>query len=307
MNKFWAITSLFSPVGYRQRYANYRKFHQELNVPLLTVELAFNDSPFELCASDAEKLVQIRGGDVMWQKERLLNIAINHLPPECEYVAWLDCDVIFDDPNWVEKTQAALQKCVVVQPFQHYCELLPKEPFFHQQARSSVCVLESNALAERIFSGCGVSTELGAMPGAAWAGRREFLESNFLYDRLIMGAGDKAFLCAAYGRSSDFLKAYKLDAKVWSDYLEWGGRVQQAISGRIGYVEGSLFHLAHGDRQNKKYGTRYHGLQQFSFDPGSDIKKDLKNCWLWNSNKTAMHNHILDYFLSRDEDSSTSA
>jgi hypothetical protein len=106
-----------------------------LNVPLLTVELAFGDNPFELRAGDAEKIVKIRGGDVMWQKERLLNIAVEHLPPECEYVAWLDCDLIFDDADWAEKTQAALQKYVVVQPFQHYCELLPQEPFFHQHAR----------------------------------------------------------------------------------------------------------------------------------------------------------------------------
>ncbi len=307
MNKLWAITSLFSPVGYRKRYANYREFHQKLNVPLLTVELAFDDNPFELRTGDAEKLVQTRGGDVMWQKERLLNIAIDHLPPECEYVAWLDCDVIFDDPKWAEKTQAALQKYVVVQPFQHYCELLSQEPFFHQHARSSICVLENNTLAERIFSGCGVSSEIGAMPGAAWAGRRDFLDSNHLYDRLIMGAGDKAFLSAAYGRASDYLKAYKLDAAIWSDYLEWGDRVHKAISGRVGYVEGSVFHLAHGELARKKYGTRYHGLEHFSFNPSNDIKKDLNEYWRWSSNKIAMHNHIRDYFVSRDEDSSISA
>ncbi len=303
MNKFWAITSLFSPVGYRQRYANYREFQRQLNVPLLTVELAFDDNPFELRAGDAEKLVQIRGGDVMWQKERLLNIAVDHLPQECEYVAWLDCDLIFDDPYWAEKTQAALQKYVVVQPFQHFCELLPHEPFSHQHARSSVCVLEDDALAEHIFTGSGVSVANGARPGGAWAGRRDFLESNLLYDRLIMGAGDKAFLCAAFGRSRDFLEAYGLDAEAWSDYLAWGDRLQQAISGNVGYVEGSLFHLAHGDLAKKQYGNRYGGLAQFSFDPNDDIKMDQNKVWRWKSNKTAMHTHIWDYFVSREEDS----
>ena len=63
----WAITSYFNPIGYRRRPANYRLFRERLNVPLVTVELAYGPD-FELTQSDADILVQLRGEDVLWQK-----------------------------------------------------------------------------------------------------------------------------------------------------------------------------------------------------------------------------------------------
>ena len=67
----WAITSYFNPGGYRRRLANYRVFRERLNVPLVAIELAFGPE-FELREGDAEILMQLRDGDILWQKERLL-------------------------------------------------------------------------------------------------------------------------------------------------------------------------------------------------------------------------------------------
>jgi hypothetical protein len=104
----WGITSFFNPAGFDSRRANYRTFRSRLNVPLLTVELSFADG-FELQPTDAEILLQISGGDVMWQKERLLNLALAALPPDCDLVAWLDCDVIFGSSDWPERARQQLQ------------------------------------------------------------------------------------------------------------------------------------------------------------------------------------------------------
>ena len=43
----WAITCYFNPVGYRRRLENYRMFRQRLKVPLVAVELSF-DEKFQL-------------------------------------------------------------------------------------------------------------------------------------------------------------------------------------------------------------------------------------------------------------------
>jgi hypothetical protein len=88
----WAITSYFNPAQYRRRLVNYRIFRERLGVPLVAVELSFG-SPFELSQDDADVVVQLQDGDVMWQKERLLNIALTHVPDTCEHIAWLDADV----------------------------------------------------------------------------------------------------------------------------------------------------------------------------------------------------------------------
>src|SRR5262249_46941224 len=89
----WAISSYFNPAGFRRKLANYRLFRERLIVPLVTVELAYGPN-FQLTEGDADVLVQIRGRDVMWQKERLLNLALQALPGECKNVVALDCDII---------------------------------------------------------------------------------------------------------------------------------------------------------------------------------------------------------------------
>src|SRR5215204_6644330 len=90
----WAITSYFNPMRYGRRLANYRLFREHLKVPLLTVELSFGAEDFELREGEADILVQLRGQDILWQKERLLNVALGELPSGCTKVVWLDCDVV---------------------------------------------------------------------------------------------------------------------------------------------------------------------------------------------------------------------
>src|SRR5262245_38284590 len=90
----WAITAYFNPARYARRLHNYRVFRRHLSVPLLAVELAF-DGDFELHERDAERLVQLRTRDVMWHKERLLNIALQRLPSTCDSVLWIDCDLVY--------------------------------------------------------------------------------------------------------------------------------------------------------------------------------------------------------------------
>ena len=93
-SKLWAITCYFNPMRYRRRLANFRIFRECLQVPLVVVELTFG-SEFELQAQDAEILIQLRCGAILWQKERLLNLALKALPNGCNKVAWLDCDIMF--------------------------------------------------------------------------------------------------------------------------------------------------------------------------------------------------------------------
>ncbi len=76
---FWAISCYFNPCGYQRRLDNYKIFREHLNIPLVTVKLSF-DRHFQLTNKDAEILVQIEGNEnnLMWPKERLLNIALKH-------------------------------------------------------------------------------------------------------------------------------------------------------------------------------------------------------------------------------------
>ena len=50
--------------------------------------------------------------DILWAKENLINLAIEWISAfkPSKYVAWIDADIEFDDPNWVNNTIQTFQK-----------------------------------------------------------------------------------------------------------------------------------------------------------------------------------------------------
>ena len=70
-------------------------------------------------APDCDILIQRRtpAGNTLWQKERLLNIALENLPHTVTKVMWLDSDLIFLNDDWVIETSEMLDRFPVVQPF----------------------------------------------------------------------------------------------------------------------------------------------------------------------------------------------
>ena len=115
-NDFWALTTYFNLTNGLRRRNNYHCFRRHLSVPLLTVEW-HPDRNFQLADGDADILLQVGGGDLMWQKERLLNLAVAALPSHVKYVAWIDCDVLFDNPDWADEAKEMLAGSSVIQLF----------------------------------------------------------------------------------------------------------------------------------------------------------------------------------------------
>ena len=112
----WAITAYFNPMRFKSRRANYQVFRERLDLPLVAVELA-HDFDFDLRDADADVLIRVRAGDVMWQKERLLNIALSGLPADCGRVVWIDCDVVFESGGWAGRLDQLFDRFPLVQAF----------------------------------------------------------------------------------------------------------------------------------------------------------------------------------------------
>src|SRR5262249_12109982 len=199
----WAITTYYNPIRYKRRLANYRIFRKNLITPLVTVELSF-DGKFELMEGDADILIQISGGAILWQKERLLNVAIKSVPPDVDSIAWLDCDVIFERPNWVDEAKKQLKDLNVVQPFSDAVDLEREDveiPGAHYYAAPSfpgiASWLRQTQLAPAAILAAKTRFRGG---GLAWVARREILENYGLYDAMIAGGGDRAVVSAMYGQ-----------------------------------------------------------------------------------------------------------
>jgi hypothetical protein len=54
---------------------------------------------------------------VLWQKERLLNLAVKAVPAGVNNIAWLDCDVILQRADWIDEAKRQLDEFNVVQLF----------------------------------------------------------------------------------------------------------------------------------------------------------------------------------------------
>jgi hypothetical protein len=302
--ELWAITAYFNPAGFRRRLANYRVFRRHLQSPLLTVELSF-DGQFELCDDDADSLVRITGGDVMWQKERLLNLALGRLPAGCRYVTWVDCDVIFEDDDWPERTARCLADFVIVQPFR-YAYRMPSgwlpgdDPSAGEEWRSIPFLIQSGKTVEECLD--VRARTIRVCHGYAWSARRDFLDAHPLYDASIIGGGDSSFIRSAYGRMTRNADLLRMRGPQRRHFKAWGNAFHDSVKSSVGSIGGRLFHLWHGKFENRRYSQRFSDFEKFRFDPFADIAVDGSGVWRWNSDKPAMHDHVRNYFAGRKED-----
>jgi hypothetical protein len=304
----WAITCYFNPVGYRRRLANYQVFRQHLAVPLVTVELSF-DGRFQLQPEDADILKQIQGGAVLWQKERLLNVAVNSLPNSCEKVAWVDCDIIFADKHWMGRASTALDHFPLVHLFHERHEAprewVPDPPeawAAYRTSESSVYrIAVGKATPEEVSIPGGLLTRRSTN-GLAWASRRDVLEEHGLYDAFIVGGGDRAILCAALGEFQRLALARELNARRAAHYVSWARAYFDRIRGGVGSIPGRVLHLWHGELADRGQRERHHQLAQFEFDPFTDLALAPSGAWRWSSGKSDLHAFVQRYFASRDED-----
>lgn len=299
---FWAITVHFNPVHYRRKLINYRLFRERLGLPLVAIELAYGPD-FELDDGDADIVVRLHGTAVLWQKERLLNLALRALPDDCRKVAWVDADIIFDSSGWIERSRSMLDRFPLIQPFSYAYRMppgwtvgadLPPDA----EARRSIPYIIASGMP---VSTClrTPSTQIYSAPGYVWAADRALLDNHGLYDACIVGGAPEVINCAAYGCFDEALQLQPLNR---DHYLAWAVPFHAAVQGNVGFIEGKLYHLWHGDNVNRRYRARQEALRKFQFDPFSDVALDEQGAWRWNSEKPELHEFLSDYFFGRKED-----
>jgi hypothetical protein len=313
VSSFWVVSSYYNPAGYRSRRENYRHFRRRMQAPLLTVELAPRGR-FELSASDADRLVQVEGADVMWQKERLINLALDHLPPECSELAWVDCDVIFASDSWVEDTRRALKDHPLVQCFTRM-RYLPREvqlsaPLGEQATFTRPSLAARLKRGDDVFTPASASFATGVREGVvwghaagvAWSMRRDLLANAGLYDAMIVGGGDGAFVHAALGEPHRANQIFHFSPAHAEHYARWAAGFAGLSKEGIGVVDGDIYHLWHGSLRDRRYNLRHGILRTFAFDPDADIALAESGCWRWSSEKPELHRAVAEYFVKRRED-----
>lgn len=290
-----AITCYFNPCGCEALKRNYQRFAANLRtqqVPLYSIELAFDNQPFFLAAN--QTTIQTRGGDLLWQKERLLNLLLERVPRHFIKIAWLDADVCFRNPSWLGDASRALDQFPLIQLFEQAALLSPDGHV--DELRNGVAFSVAHQLSHAKHFGI-------AHPGFAWAARRDLLRDHGLLDHHIGGGADSLMVLAAYGWwDHPYLQVYNRAMR--DAWLVWAKPFHRDVKGLVGYIPGVVAHLWHGSRANRRYNERVQCLARHDFDPCTDLELDARGLWRWSSLKPGLHEEIKQYFFERREDQS---
>jgi hypothetical protein len=297
------VTSFFNPCGYRTRAQNFERFVEPIRaagIPLVVVEARFAGEAWTL--DDRHQSLRVEAHDLMWQKERLLDLATGWLPAQCTKVAWLDADVLFEDEAWAIRTSEALEDAFVVQPFSQAVRL----PAAAIAAALDDHVYEGFAAMCKHHPECLTVGKYDAHghTGFAWAARRDLIAKNGLYDASIAGSADHlmAHVFASDLESACIRRMLGNGGRHLAHFRRWARGVHKVVAGRLGYVPGRLLHLWHGELANRRYAERNKELRGFGFDPEVDIKLSDNGTWRWASEKPGLHAWSRRYFKDRRED-----
>jgi hypothetical protein len=303
VDDLWIISSFFNANGYKTKVRNCERFIRSIErsgLNCVIVECAFGDMPYAM--PESPYVLQVRCRDIMWQKERLLNVALSRLPSQCSKVAWLDCDILFANPEWAVQASRMLDSYRVVQLFDKAIRLPQQHSFFSGEGDvwtsfASVYQDSPNQLLRGDFANHGHS-------GFAWAARRDVLHEHGLYDACISGSGDHMMAHAFCGDwESPCIDRILGDNNPHREHFtDWCRRVYRNVRASVGCVTGTLLHLWHGDIDNRRYVMRNRELAALDFDPYQDIQINTAGCWDWATNKPPLHRWAARYYAGRKED-----
>lgn len=325
LSRMLVITPIINSPGYLVRAENYFKFKkvcEAAGVRLLTVEAAFGDRPFEVTKQDDPYHVQIRTVEELWHKENLINIAAHYgmqIWPDTREIMWSDSDcfpVSIEPRAWFEEVWHRLQHYQFVQCWEYLINFGPDgQPitgpqlsFLAAYAKAGFQIPKGKNLVHTLAGNSGIIS-LGR-PGLAWACNRSAWDMvGGLMDWCIVGSADWHMAHALVGGISED-GGYSWEADRLTDYmkkmLQWQERSERYIKRDVGYVPVTLGHWYHGDKVNRRYGSRGDILVLNEFNPNTDIKYDsqgLIQLETWEPRQIRLRDQIRAYMAARNEDS----
>jgi len=291
------ITCYFNWCGFYTPTKHFHRFLREMKkqeIPVYGVELSLKDN-FETKGIEGWTQIKVKKENVCFQKEACLNLVEKYVPKNYEKIAWIDCDLLFTNPNWYEMTSKKLDEHKLVQLYTHgynmdrYGRVSTEFP--------GIMYMYNKLPAEQWFKHSGY-------PGGGWAARRDLWKHGGLYPYAAMGGGDTVFIYSLYDYGFETVMYENLGIKKAGStdpFSIWRKNIAEYINRDVSYIENKFLHEWHGDKRNRGYTTRHSILKKI------DIKKNLKLndkgiLEIYNLTDNSVFDEIYEYFLSRDED-----
>lgn len=303
----YIITPIFNPKQFKSRYDLYRRFERYIEysgAKLLTIEIAWDGRPFEVTTAHNKYNIQLRTDTFCWHKERAINLGIEYLKkihPEVRKIGWIDADVEFSNPNWVQDALYALDHYDVVQPFSQGVNLNPQNEMMWKADSVFANYVKNFGFHQTPPKQVGYLG--GGHPGLAWCARMDAIDKlGGVLDICAAGSGDTHMANSLMGDWSLYTSPHYSEG--FSTALKtWGDKCNKYIRQNIGYVPGICFHHWHGKSSDRGYEKRIDMLCYHQFDPSTDLVVADNGLYKWAGNKVEMEQDIRLSLSSRNEDS----
>jgi hypothetical protein len=276
------------------------------------IECVIGDTQPQLGKYNDPNITVVYTENLLWHKETLLNKIVSKLPKQFKYVFWVDADVIFTNLDWLIDGVETLKTNYIIQPFE-FCAHLNKDEikpknymvFINQckdvsrgitTTKPTVWRSFSANYVDRNFTHCHNSKNYNVHGhvGFAWGSKREVLDAVPLYDRALIGGADHIIAHASTGEIGHVCIT-KSFTDVIDEVNEWSRRFYSIVRGRVGYVKGNIYHLWHGDIENRQYLKR---IQDFTPVTKQITKRDDNGLYVTDDGSN--HQYIQDYFHVRE-------
>lgn len=302
-NTLYVLCMIQNSLGWKARKRNYDIFKRQMNRPnvkLYTAEIAFGNAQYEVTPPNFietpdPQYLHLRTDCELWNKEGAINLLIQRLPEDAEYIAWMDADVVFTRPDWAEETVRLLQQYDVIQMFSHTQDLgssfQPSGPILKSYYYRYV---EEGRNADKMHKEW--------ITGLAWASKKSVLSKiGMLPDWCVFSSCDRHIAAGFLGIMGKSFREILTDAYM-KKCLLWGDRAYSVIKGNVSYMPGLLLHYWHGDRKKRGYVDRWNVMADHNFDPDVDIVKDWQGLYRFSGNNPKLEEAFKQLLRTRNED-----
>lgn len=310
----YALTCYYNPLHGDLRLRNYQTFRRHLGIPLIAVEWSAHGH-FELREEDADHLIQVSGGDLLWQKERLLNIGLEKARElDVDKIAVLDADIVFENPSWYEAVTQGLEKNVFVQCFQsiRYLRAYDYTTLSHQALCDSPVEHAIEGLFKFLEKGQSLYDEasrgllsvaavkLRGNPGLGTAINLKKVPDWRHYEGNIVGGGDLAMVAAINHQTDELFDMVPHTPEQQRHLLSWAQAVNvDSIS--IGSVKEQVMHLWHGEIKDRQYRQRFSVLTQHGYDPVVHVDFEIPGALHFTPKGKTLQQAVEAYIRSRKD------
>jgi len=244
-------------------HVNFQHYMKSIGIPFITFEAvkSYTDEEYILTKPNNEPY-EMQGyyNNISYIRENLLNVAIQRIKVDWEYVAWIDAHQVLENIFWWEE---AIHKA------EHYAAVQLFSDSIRLDNQNKTTIFRAGFIKTSFFMQDINKVDVQLEFGNAHILTRNYYEKiGYIHDECFATGCDWAYLQAALPKGSFYLLEPGFP-HYNSTHQDWLFRTKPIFHGSRAYVSGNIYHLDHMSTFS------YAGLRAVVEKSDYDFKRDV--------------------------------